>query len=149
MPIRDVPKYPLYAQLTAFVGRENELTELDRLLDDETIRLITIHGAGGMGKTRLALELAARQRSRFVNGVYFVPLVTLTDEDSLVPAVAAAINYTLPPIGDNKEGLLSYLRSRKDMLLVMDNVEQVGAAALLISEILKRCARCQNSGDLP
>jgi predicted ATPase len=118
------------------VGREDELAALNRLLDDETIRLITIHGAGGMGKTRLALELAARQRGRFANGVYFVPLAIANEEDSIVAAVASAINYALPPIGDNKEGLLSYLHTRKSMLLVMDNLEQVGGGALLISDIL-------------
>ncbi|HEX3053247.1 MAG TPA: protein kinase [Aggregatilineaceae bacterium] len=136
-------KHNLYAQLTPFVGREHELAELNKLLTDPNVRLITIHGAGGIGKTRLALECAAQQIEHFANGVHFVPLAMLNTVDSMVSAIANAIRFTFSPIGDNKQQLLTYLRGKnvQHMLLVLDNFEHMMDGALLISEILSIAPR--------
>jgi DNA-binding SARP family transcriptional activator/predicted ATPase len=137
-PIRGVPKYHLQAPLTPFVGREVELAGLEKLLSDPQIRLVTIHGPGGVGKTCLALECAAQQFGRFVEGVRFVALMTPNTIDSVVSAIADAFNFTFSPTRDNKQQLLNYLRgmNAQNVLLVLDNFEHGTDSALLITEIL-------------
>lgn len=144
-------KHNLPAQMTEFVGREAELQELSKLLDDRSVRLITILAPGGMGKTRLALELAERYvASRitestgrgFGDGVYFVELAPLRDVSSIIPAIAEAIGYSLDE-GDQKSQLLHYL-SQKRLLLLLDNYEHlVEKGASLVSEILNNAPKVQ------
>jgi len=136
IPIRGVPKHNLEAQLTPFVGRARELSELTRLLNDSQTRLITIHGPGGVGKTRLAIECAAQHAGRFANGVHLIPLAGISTVDTMVAAIADAVNFTFSPIGDNQQQLLNYLGKAQDMLLVMDNCEDVSNGSWLISQIL-------------
>src|SRR5438045_5212727 len=75
---------------TSFVGRASELEAIDRLLDDPGCRLLTLVGPGGVGKTRLALEAAARRVDRYSHGVHFVPLVSVASPDFPAPALAAS-----------------------------------------------------------
>src|SRR6478672_1247388 len=80
---------------TSFVGRASELEAIDRLLDDPGCRLLTLVGPGGAGKTRLALEAAARRVERYPHGVHFVPLASVASPDFLAPAVAESIQFAV------------------------------------------------------
>jgi predicted ATPase/predicted Ser/Thr protein kinase len=138
------PRHNLPAQPTPFVGREAELTELARLLADPDVRLLTILGAGGMGKTRLALEAGAAQLGNFERGVYFVPLAPLDSPQAIVPAVAGALGFSFYEGGEPRQQLLDYLRE-KNKLLIMDNFEHLLAGpepgrrdgASLVTDILQ------------
>lgn len=131
------PMHNLPAQTTAFIGRESELLELSRLLKDPNMRLITILAPGGMGKTRLSLELAERQLEHFDSGVYFVQLAPLSDPAGIIPAMAEATGYPFQQDGrDQKQQVFDYL-SPKNMLLVLDNYEHLMAGAGLVTEILQ------------
>ncbi len=135
-------KHNLPAQTTPFIGREHELAELAKLLGDEDVRLVTVLAPGGMGKTRLALELAEGQlrsvaHSRFPNGVYFVPLAKLTSPDYIVTAIAEATGFQfMSDSRDPQQQILDYL-SNKQLLLVLDNFEHLLEGAPLVTEILE------------
>ena len=119
--------------LTDFVGREEEIKQLKQLFSEN--RLINLHGAGGMGKTRLALQAAAEYADQFVDGTCYVPLDGVKTADWLVSAIADALHYTFFGPREPDELLLAYLRN-KEMLLVLDNFEHLLPGAGLISEIL-------------
>ncbi len=123
--------------LTPFLGRERELAELARLLADPKLRLLSIVGPGGMGKTRLAVEGARREVERYTDGIYFVPLAPLQMVEDIVPAIASVLGFSFqtdarPP----KQQLLDYLRE-KSLLLVLDNFEHLIDGARLVSDILQ------------
>jgi predicted ATPase len=122
------------------VGREAELTELDRLLIDPDVRLLTILGAGGMGKTRLALEAAAAQLNNFEHGVYFVPLAPLDSVEAIVPTVAQVIGFSFYEGAEPRQQLLDYLQ-RKAKVILMDNFEHLLDGVGLVSDILKAAPR--------
>ena len=122
-PLSAVP-HNLPAPLTPFVGREAELAELTCLLTDPDIRLVTVLGAGGMGKTRLALEAAAAQKGHFSDGVYFVSLAPLQSVEAVVPTVAKALDFSSHEKGEPRQQLLDYVR-QKSMLLILDNFEHL------------------------
>ena len=128
----------LPTQTSAFVGRDAELREIRERLDAADVRLVTLTGPGGTGKTRLAVRAAADQIDRFTDGVFFVDLVTATDGDAVLALVATAIG-----LADTKERspideLRRQLRSQQ-ILLVLDNFEQVTVAAPLLVELLADC----------
>jgi len=121
---------------TPFVGREALLAEIGARLQEPACRLLTLVGPGGSGKTRLALEAAARlDADAYEHGVYFVPLASLEAVEAIVPTVAQALGFSFysEPRGgaavEPQGQLLDYLR-RKDMLLVMDNFEHLLAPPL-------------------
>jgi predicted ATPase/DNA-binding SARP family transcriptional activator len=126
----------LPAQPTSFVGREAELAELADMLESASCRLITIVGAGGMGKTRLALEVAARQAHGYADGVVFVALAGLSSADFLPSALADALKIKLHAQRDPQAQLLEELRE-KEMLLVLDNFEQLLEGTALLAELLR------------
>jgi len=135
------PVAKLPAQMTGFVGREKELVEVCRLLETEAnCRLLTLVGLGGMGKTRLSLEAAARLQNAFSDGVYFVPLATLSSAEEVNPAVIQALDLVMYGNADLKTQLLKYLED-KQLLLVLDNFEQLMNDAGLLGEILGRAAQ--------
>lgn len=131
-----VAAYNLPSQTTPFIGRESELAALDELLGDPAVRLITIVGPGGIGKTRLAIESAARQNAKFAHGVHFVPLTPLASAGQLVQTIMEALKLSFSSGDDLKAQLLRYLRT-KQMLLLMDNFEHLLADARLLNEILE------------
>ncbi len=133
-----LPKHNLPAQATPFVGREHELDELEELVKSPSIRLITIVAQGGMGKTRLSLELAQRSidATLFDDGVYFVELAPLSDADSIPNAIGDACGFQFLGEGTPKEQLLSIL-SQRNILLVLDNYEHLPDGFGLVSDILK------------
>jgi len=125
-------------QLTSFVGRERELAELEELL--QTTRLLTITGAGGMGKTRLATELASGLLDQYHDGCRLVSLAPLADGRLVVSAMAHALGVREEPGRPISDTLVDYLRPRR-LLLVLDNCEHLLAAcAELVKLLLAACA---------
>jgi predicted ATPase len=143
-PQKAVRKHNLPVQPTPFVGREAELAELARLLANPGVRLVTILGAGGMGKTRLALEATAAQLDNYAHGVFFVPLAPLQSVEAIVPTVAEALSFSLYQggeavsfsFGEAQQQLLDYLR-QKSMLLMMDSFEHLLDGVGLVTDILR------------
>ena len=132
------PKHNLTYQLTSFVGREQEIAQLRDLL--RVNRLVTLTGAGGAGKTRLAIEVASRSVDAFADGVWLVELAALSDPSLVPQAVAKALDVKEQPARPVIETLNDYLASKK-LLLVLDNVEQLlDACAHLVVEIVRRSA---------
>jgi predicted ATPase/DNA-binding XRE family transcriptional regulator len=124
--------------LTSFVGREPELSTLGQMLHDPQCSLLTIVGPGGIGKTRLAMEVATRQRNIFPDGVSFVPLAPLSSSEYLIPAIADALKFRFQGPATPQEQLLKYLHNKR-ALLVLDNVEHLLNGAGLFTEILNAC----------
>ncbi|MFF8942146.1 BTAD domain-containing putative transcriptional regulator [Streptomyces sp. NPDC014864] len=136
---REAPRHNLPAQPTGLIGRERETTEVEALLGRRG--LLTLTGAGGCGKTRLALAVAARRTGTHRDGVWFVDLAALTEPHLVPDAVAAVLGLQLPPSGDAREALVAQLAGR-ELLLVLDNCEHlVDACAALVSAIIARCPR--------
>jgi len=124
------PGRSLPIALTSFHGREQELADLGRLLADAECRCLSLVGPGGIGKTRLALQAAQRHSAGFAHGVAFVPLASVGSAEAAVAAIAAAIHCTFYGPSEPKEQLLTHLGD-KQMLLILDNVEQLLADAPL------------------
>ena len=134
-------RHNLPAQTTPFVGRETELAGLARLLDDPALRLVTILGPGGMGKSRLALQVAA-SLERFEHGVYFVRLAPLDNPEAMVAAIADALDFSFYEGGQPRQQLLDYLRE-KSLLLILDNFEHLLEGVGLVQEILQTAPAVQ------
>ncbi len=138
------PRHNLPAQTSPFVGRQAELAELARLLADSEVRLVTVVGLGGMGKTRLALEAGAAALERFADGIFFVSLAPLQSPAAVIPAVAQALGFTFYAGGEARRQLLDFLR-QKDVLLILDSCEHLldgdGGAGGLVEEILLSAAK--------
>src|SRR5688572_17785657 len=132
---RDAPPHNLPAPLTNFIGREPEIAELVRL--SASTRLLTLTGAGGCGKTRLALELASGVLDRFADGVWLIDLVPLSDSALLMETVAAVLGVREGPNRPLREALLDYVRHRQ-MLLLFDNCEHLVAACAQVVDLLLR-----------
>ena len=140
-PAPTVPPPPttdpqLAEPLTSFIGREAELTEIERLLG--TTRLVTLTGPGGSGKTRLALAAARAANEQFRDGVVFVSLAPLVDPALVLPTVAQALGVRAAAGQHVAEALANYLRARA-ALLVLDNFEQVLPAADGVAALLRAC----------
>ncbi|HEY3229351.1 MAG TPA: tetratricopeptide repeat protein, partial [Roseiflexaceae bacterium] len=133
-PSTPAPHSKLPHQATLFVGRAAELSSLARLLDQPHIRLISITGAGGMGKTRLAIALAEQLLAvnRFPDGVFFVSLAPVEAVVSIVSALAEGLEFPLDagkqPARSSRQQVFDYLREKR-LLLILDNVEQLLSGA--------------------
>ena len=136
-PLKTLDTRPnnLPAQPTALIGREKELDEIGKLLLRDDVRLVTLNGPGGTGKTRLGLQVGADMIEDFNDGVFFVPLAPVTDTE-LVPTTIAHI-LGLQESGGQPilESLKSYLKN-KEILLILDNFEQIVSAAAYVADIL-------------
>jgi transcriptional activator/AAA ATPase-like protein len=143
MAVPDLPR-----PLTTLVGRERELTRLGELLDDPACRLVTLVGPGGIGKTRLAVEVAASREDRHRDGTVFVSFVGTSPArpeeaaDLLVANLAAALGVSLAVPRDPLELLADHLSGR-ELLLVLDNLEQLLDAAGVVAELLRRAPGVQ------
>jgi predicted ATPase/class 3 adenylate cyclase len=129
----------LPVQASSFVGRDAELKEIRGRLVDAGVRLLTLTGPGGTGKTRLALRVAAELIDMFDDGVFFVDLSTVGDTPSVLAAIARAIGVSETTGQSLLEDLKRRLRQQR-LLLVLDNFEQVTAAAPTMVELLSECA---------
>jgi predicted ATPase len=128
----------LRAQTTSFIGRESEVAELQTTL--KAHRLLTLTGVGGVGKTRLALEVAAGVAAEFPDGVWFFDLAAVTDRAAVPDAVAAVLGITQQP-GKNVAESVAAASEGRVRLLVLDNCEHVrDAAADLVEAILAQSA---------
>jgi predicted ATPase/class 3 adenylate cyclase len=130
------PPMGLPVEDTTLIGRREETEAIEKLL--ERVRLVTLVGPGGTGKTRLALHVATRATQRAHEGVGFVPLAHITDQVLVPSAIAAAIGMTEREDATVMEALVTYLSAGRT-LLVLDNLEQLHGAADVVGELLRRC----------
>ena len=132
---RHLRLHNLPAQATSFIGRQQELEALARLLGQPDTRLVTLTGTGGVGKTRLSLQLGERIAGAFHDGVCFVPLAALSSPDLVAQAIALQLG--LRGVGDELalELLKDWLRHKR-LLLILDNFEHLQPAAPQVGELL-------------
>jgi non-specific serine/threonine protein kinase len=135
LPVQTVQTTNLPAPLTSFVGREEELAAVRRV--QAGTRLLTLTGAGGCGKTRLALAVADELRWAYPHGVWFVDLAPLSEQSLLPAVVAAALAVRTTGQQQPMEALLGALRSRR-LLLLLDNCEHLLPACAVLAETLLR-----------
>ncbi len=126
--------------LTSLIGRANEAADLHDLLLRDGVRLVTLIGPGGVGKTRLAVEVARSARDAFADGVIFVSLAPLRDPSLVGSSIADALGVTETSGSTMLERLADYLRER-ELLLLLDNFEHLLDAAPLVNELLLACPR--------
>ena len=124
---------------TPFIGRTEEVDEISALLDDPSCRLLTLVGPGGIGKTRLATEIATRKAESFPDGVFFASLAAINRAEDMLTAVAEATPFRFQQDArDPREQFMDYLREKqaRRVLLVLDNFEHLLEGVTLVSEIL-------------
>lgn len=170
---RTQPRHNLIAPVTAYFGREADLTAVRAHITDRDYRLVTLVGEGGIGKSRLALEVAWQLRDQFADGVWFVPLAGLEVEpaggsaselttgrnlpqveklqDAIATAVSQAIDQPIAGQQSAKAQLLTFLRERQ-LLLVLDNFEPLLDGAPLVLDLLQQapgvCVICTSREPL-
>src|SRR5919108_375996 len=127
-PLKSLYRTNLPVPSTPFLGREAELADVVRLLRRDDVRLLTLTGPGGTGKTRLALQAAAEAADDFPDGLWWISLAPLRDASLLLPAVAHALEVTEQPDRPLAETLTAALRG-KNTLLLLDNAEHLLPAA--------------------
>jgi predicted ATPase/DNA-binding XRE family transcriptional regulator len=130
----------LPAPLTPLIGRAAEIATIQRYLERPDVRLTTVTGPPGVGKTRLGIQVASELRQQFSDGVWFVPLAPLGEPHLVVPTLARVLGFVEAGPQPVLERLQIGLRD-KCMLLVLDNFEQVVEAAPQIAELLVACER--------
>jgi predicted ATPase/DNA-binding CsgD family transcriptional regulator len=124
--------------LTSFIGREKELTRVSTFLQGERVRLLTLTGPGGVGKTRMGLAVATQLSAHFPDGIFVIALASLRDPALLLPTICS----TLEPEDRSSLFSLEYLIARllhKSSLLLLDNFEHLLSAAPLLVELLQAC----------
>ncbi len=127
---------------TAFIGREHEAAGLRQLVARDDVRLVTLTGPGGIGKTRLALQLAGEISQQFPSGAFFVPLSVVADPGLIVSTIAQALGVRETGNQSAQENMKDYLgRLDQPLLLLLDNFEHLVSAAAVISDLLSVAPR--------
>ncbi len=136
--VAPAPRINLPVPATAFVGRRHELAELGALLQAGGTRLLTLTGAGGSGKTRLALRVAERSAADYPDGTWFVAFSDITDPDLIAPTISQALELAeaagLAPVRRLEQWL-----GERQVLLVLDNLEQLADGSAVLAELLSAC----------
>jgi predicted ATPase/class 3 adenylate cyclase/DNA-binding CsgD family transcriptional regulator len=140
-PLKTLDTYPhnLPVQPTPLIGREREVAAVQQQLLREDVRLLTLTGPGGSGKTRMALHVAAELSDHFTDGISFVNLAPISDAELVVPTIAQTLGVKESSTRSMVEQLQAFLQE-KLLLLVLDNFEQVVSAAPRLSDLLARCS---------
>lgn len=133
-------RHHLPLQPTSLIGREPEVAEICNLLKQPEMRLLTLSGPGGIGKTRLAIAVATQMRSFFPGGTCFVGLAALSDPQLIVPTIARELGLKESGIQPPLEEVRTFV-GEQHFLLVLDNFEQIVAAAPQLEELLAACPR--------
>ena len=141
------PHHNLPVQPTQFVGREVEKAKLAEYLTDPACRLLSIVAPGGMGKTRLAIEVARTQIDQFAHGVWFASFVPVNAPEQMVYTIADALDIKFFGQREPKEQLVDYL-AEKELLLVLDNLEHLLSGVGLIRELLEAAPKRQSLGNV-
>jgi predicted ATPase/class 3 adenylate cyclase len=136
----DIRPNNLPTQPTSLIGREAELAEITSRLDSDEVRMLTLTGPGGTGKTRLGLQAAADLIDRFEHGVFFVDLASVRDPEAVFPAIARTLGVRETSYRPVLDELIGQLQD-KQLLLLLDNFEQITSAAPLVGELLQGCPR--------
>jgi predicted ATPase/class 3 adenylate cyclase len=139
-PLRTLDRTPnnLPTQPTPLIGREAELERIRRHLESDRTRILTLTGPGGIGKTRLALQAAANQVDRAQAGIWFVDLAGAGDAPDVLRAIAQTLGVTVKADADLCETIAAHIGDAA-LLVVLDNFEQVMAAADDVAELLRLC----------
>jgi predicted ATPase len=141
IPHHQSHRWQVDAALTGILGRDTEMGEIERSLDRGDLRLLTLTGAGGIGKTRLAREVARRMQGEFAHGACFVSFAALRDPELVASAAVKALGLPLMTDRPAQDLVIDALHDRH-VLLVLDNLEHlVDAAAPWLSHLLQRCPR--------
>jgi predicted ATPase/DNA-binding CsgD family transcriptional regulator len=133
-----IPKHNLALSLTPLIGREKDVALGRSLLQSQTVRLLTLTGTGGVGKTRLGLQIATELQNDFVDGVLFISLASIHDPKQVIAALA----HTLELRESNDDVLFEHIQaflSSRNLLLLLDNFEHVFSSAPLLTTLLSVC----------
>lgn len=128
----------LPATSTSLIGREHDIVEVSQLLQTPEVRLVTVTGPGGVGKTRLAIAVGERLDDHYPRGTMFVPLAAVAQPDLVLPRIAAAVGAAIEGARPPLDVLVEYFGDTP-ALLVLDNMEQVVGVAPELDELLARC----------
>ena len=134
----DTSPHNLPIQPTPLIGREREVTAVQQLLQRADVRLLTLTGPGGSGKTRLGLHVAAELSDAFTDGIFFVNLAPIGDAELVVPTIAQTLGVKESATRSLLEQLQAFLQE-KQVLLMLDNCEQVVSAASILPDLLAHC----------
>lgn len=130
----NLPVFP-----TPFVGREHELEIIVLQLLNPACRLMTLTGPGGIGKTRLAVEVARRMENEYPDGVFFLPMAGVGLPESILPTLADSLGMAFSGPAEPRQQVIEYLREKK-LLLLLDTMEHLIAGSELLAEILQKAA---------
>src|SRR6266566_5166330 len=136
--MRSLPQYSLPAPLTPLVGRERESAAVCTLLCRREVRLVTLTGTGGVGKTRLAVHVATEVLADFPDGVFFVSLAPLSDPALVLSTIAQVLDVKESGARPLLDLLIAFLRD-KNLLLCLDNFEHLLPAAPQLTDLLTAC----------
>jgi predicted ATPase/class 3 adenylate cyclase len=141
-PLKTLDSYAhnLPIQPTPFIGREKEVVNVQQQLLRKDVRLLTLTGPGGVGKTRLGLQVAAESSDQFTDGTWFVSLAPISDPELVIQTISETLNVREVANRSQLEQLKDSLRE-KNMLLLLDNFEHVVSAATQVADLLGACPK--------